>query len=378
MLHSHESGISAVTAGTVATRDVRDRQTISRMDGKKFLLVKGRAGFGNRMLSALTGIAYARLTDRKLLVDWSDDLYSVDGSNVFHRFFQCSLYSPTDDIPATDSVRPSIWRGHLRESCIAMQKRNAPDTTGRSWWELSSIDLTKLDYPEDVVVMWTVVEKVDLFRNHLSATFREFEGATKQAILTTLLREHLILQPEIRRRVAHFKGNHFGKATVGVHVRYSDHRTHLWAILKALNTLLKREPNLQIFLSTDNIAVKEMFEESYPTVITTPHWYPPPGLSLTQTWARPIRAEQGIEALVDLYLLAECEYLIIDTSSSFSYVASHLTRAPRSHIFNVKRRGKRRAKQRRLMWRLWRKLGLFTWGLRVMRMAVKMQRFYSQ
>jgi len=345
---------------------------------RKFLLVKGRAGLGNRMLSALTGILYARLTDRRLLVDWSDPLYSDDGSNAFHRFFRCLSCSPTSGIPATDSVFPSIWRGRLHESSTAMQGRYGPHTSSESWQQLSSIDLTKLDYQEDVVVMYTSTEKVGLLRNHLVARFKELEGVTKQAILSKLLREDLVLQPEIREQVAHFKDNHFGKATVGVHVRYSDHRTHLWAILKVLNTLLKREPNLQIFLSTDNIAVKEMFEESYPTVITTPHWYPPPGLSLTQTWARPIRAEQGIEALVDLYLLAECEYLIIDTSSSFSYVASHLTRAPRSHIFNVKRRGKRRAKQRRLMWRLWRKLGLFTWGLRVMRMAVKMQRFYSQ
>lgn len=348
------------------------------MNGSKFLLVKGRSGLGNRMLSALTGILYARLTDRRLLVDWSDPLYSDDGSNAFHRFFQCSLYGPTDDIPATDSVHPSIWRGRLHESSTIMQGRYGPHTSPESWRQLSSIDLTKLDYQEDVVVMWTSTEQVGLLRHHLAAQFKECEGATKGAILTKLLQEDLILQPEIRERVAHFRDKNFGTATIGVHVRYSDHRVHLWAILKKLNALLKDRPNLKIFLSTDNIAVKEMFEQSYPCVITTPHWYPPPGLSLTKTLTRPNRAEQGIEALVDLYLLAECKYIIIDTSSSFSYVASHLTRAPRSHIFNVKRRGKRRAKQRRLMWRLWRKLGLFTWGLRVMRMAVKMQRFYNQ
>lgn len=348
------------------------------MNGSKFLLVKGRSGLGNRMLSALTGILYARLTDRRLLVDWSDPLYSDDGSNAFHRVFRCLSCSPTSGIPATDSVFPSIWRGHLHESSTVMQGRYRPHTSPESWQQLSSIDLTKLDYQEDVVVMWTSTEKVGLLRDHLSAQFKELEGVTKQAILSKLLREDLLLQPEIRERVVHFKDNQFRMATVGVHVRYSDHRSHLWAILKALNTLLKSEPNLQIFLSTDNIAVKKMFEESYPRVITTPHWYPPPGLSWTSTEICPNRIENSIEALVDLYLLAECDYLIIDTSSSFSLVASLLTRAPRSNIFNVKRRGKRRAKRRRLIWGLWLKLDLFTWGLRVMRMAVKMQRFYNQ
>ncbi len=358
----------------VAMGDVRDPQTRSGVNEKKFVLVKGRGGLGNRMLSALTGIAYARLTDRRLLVDWSDGMYSVDRSNVFNRFYLCSLCNPTDDIPATDSVCPRIWRGHLREGCVDMQRRYGSHVTAEGWWKLSSIDVTKLDYQEDIVVMWTFVEKVSLLRNHFDARFKECEGATKEAILSKLLREHLVLQPEIRERVAHFKANHFGKATVGVHVRYSDHRARLWAILKALNALLKREPNLHIFLSTDNIQIKEMFEESYPGVITTPHWYPPPGSSMTRTTARHDRAESGIEALVDLYLLAECEYLIIDTSSSFSYVASLLTRTPSSNIFNVRRGGKRSRGLRLLTWRLWRMLALHTWGLRVLRKSVRVDR----
>lgn len=365
---------STATAGIVANRDVHDRQTVSRMNEKKFVLVKGRSGFGNRILSALTGIVYARLTDRKLLVDWTDGMYSDEGSNVFHRFFRCSAYDPADDIPATDSVYPSIWRGHLLEGCADMQKRHGPHISVKDWGELSSIDVTKLDYQEDVLVMWTVVEKVSLLSSHLKARFNEFEGATKEVILSKLLREDLVLQPEIRERVARFKGNHFGKLTIGVHVRYSDHRARLWAILKKLNALLKREPNLQIFLSTDNIEIKELFEENYPGVITTPHWYPPPGSSIIHTTTCPGRIESGVEALIDLYLLAECDYLIIDTSSSFSHVASLLTGAHRSHVFNVKRRGKRSRGLRLLTWRLWRMLGLFTWGLRILRTSVRIDR----
>jgi hypothetical protein len=47
-----------------------------------FLLVKGRASLGNRILSALTGILYARLTGRRLLVDWRDEVYSDDGTGL--------------------------------------------------------------------------------------------------------------------------------------------------------------------------------------------------------------------------------------------------------------------------------------------------------
>ena len=106
------------------------------------------------MLCALTGILYGRLTGRRLIVDWTDSAYSSDGSNVFHRFLLCPGCMPADEIPVTDSVRPIIWRGHLRESSIDMHRHygnlNKPGSL-----QTLSVDLTKLDYEEDILVMMT-------------------------------------------------------------------------------------------------------------------------------------------------------------------------------------------------------------------------------
>jgi hypothetical protein len=74
-----------------------------------------------------------------------------------------------------------------------------------------------------------------------------------------------------------------------------------------------------------------------------------------------------VEALIDLYLLAECDYLILDTSSSFSYVARLLASAPARHIVDVSRGQKGFPQVRRLMWRVWLRMGLFTWGLSALR-----------
>src|SRR5262245_46211790 len=124
------------------------------MSQNKFLLVKGSSGLGNRILSALTGILYARLAGRRLLIDWSDDLYSNNKSNVFPSFFQCSACVPIDELPMTDSVSPSIWRGHLYETADYMRSQYRTRENSEIWREFS-IDLTKLDYQEDVAVMWT-------------------------------------------------------------------------------------------------------------------------------------------------------------------------------------------------------------------------------
>ncbi len=79
----------------------------------KYLLVKGKAGLGSRIESLLTFILYAKLSGRRLYVDWSDPTYSNDVSNAFHSFFQRPLVNLNNEIPATDSVSPDIWRGRL-------------------------------------------------------------------------------------------------------------------------------------------------------------------------------------------------------------------------------------------------------------------------
>ena len=215
---------------------------------------------------------------------------------------------------------------------------------------------------------------MDLLRGHFHGPFEPLSQLGTKEILTRLLREDLVLHPEIRECVDQFKAGRFIRKTVGVHVRYSDHRACLWATLKKLNTLLKHEPELQVFLSTDNIQIKNMFEDIYPLVITAPHWYSTPGLRLHGREDCPDLIKSGIEAVVDLYLLAECDYLIIDTSSSFSYIAELLTIAPDSNIFDVKRRGKLPVPFRRLNWRLMFRLGMFSWGLNIFGKFARIQR----
>lgn len=344
------------------------------MNEYKYLIVKGIAGLGNRMLSALTGILYARLAGRRLIIDWSDPVYSSDGSNVFHNFFQCPLVNPDDHVPLTDSVSPSIWRAHLRESAWDMT-----DLYGnfyhRDNWKKFSIDLSKLDYQEDVLVMWSYIERVDYLRPNFRGEFEEFSRKSKKEILSKLLREDLNLHPRIRERVDRFKSDFLRGKTVGVHVRYTDHRARLWSILNRLNNLLKQEPELQIFLATDNIQIKKLFDGKYQGVITTQHWYPAPGLKIHQNPSCPDRLENGIEALIDLYLLAECHYLIIDTSSIFSYVAALLTNAPDSNIFNINSRdrgGKRSHRRLHIIWRLMLGLGLLSWGPGALNLLMKM------
>ena len=95
------------------------------IENQRYVLVKGRSGLGNRLLSTLTALLYARLSGRRLLVDWSDEVYAAGGVNVFPRLFQCTLCDANAVISQTDSVAPSLWRDHLTESSVAVHRRAA-------------------------------------------------------------------------------------------------------------------------------------------------------------------------------------------------------------------------------------------------------------
>src|SRR5947209_11593871 len=100
------------------------------MNSQKILLVKGIAGMGNRILFALTADLYARLSGRRLFIDWSDPLYSSDRQNVFHRLFVHPECKPNFAIPKTDSVFPPTWQGRLYASVNEVVSAHEPKRVG--------------------------------------------------------------------------------------------------------------------------------------------------------------------------------------------------------------------------------------------------------
>lgn len=342
-------------------------------NSNKFLLVKGITGLGDRMLCAAGAMLYARLTGRGLLIDWRDPYYSSDGANVFHRLFTSPVCSPTAGIPITDSVYPALWRGRLDQHAIDIV-RAGKYTPARIRRELS-IDLGMLNYPEDVLVMVEFNAAIDPMRPYFNGAFAELASMPSDRVAGKVLRNDLLPRPEIRARVDRFRRERFHGRTVGVHIRYSDYRVRIFAIIKQLNALLRRQGDLQIFLATDNLAVKEMLENNYARVISTPHWYAEPGAPIHNNFDGPDRTESAIEALIDIYLLANCDYLIFDGASSFSRVASLLSDAPAENKFDVDPSGV--GKKRRWhanVTRMLRGARLTSWGFRILPKLVSIRR----
>ena len=339
---------------------------------EKHLVIKGVAGLGNRISCVLAGILYAQLSARRLVVDWRDPIYSSTGENMFHRLFQSSWCSTSDQIPITDSIYPAVWRGRMHEQAIRVASDHGynPDQIRRNL----SIDISRLDYTEDLVVLVAYSSRLESLRPHFHGAFQELAEMPGHDLLAKLLRDDLILHPKIRTRVENFKREKFAPRTVGVHIRYSDYRVRVLAIIKQLNALLAREPNLQIFLATDNVEIEKLFASNYPGVITTPHWYAKPGIAIHTSSARPEVAESTVEALIDMYLLAECDYLIFDGSSSFARIASLLSKAAAGNQVNVANTGKGNRRVRGIVTRALRRVRFSSWAFRVLPKVVGIRR----
>jgi hypothetical protein len=66
---------------------MESRNYCSRRESSKYLVVKGVAGLGNRIITLQRAINYAKRTKRTLYVEWSDGMFGNTGDNVFYKYF---------------------------------------------------------------------------------------------------------------------------------------------------------------------------------------------------------------------------------------------------------------------------------------------------
>ena len=59
----------------------------------KFIILKSIAGIGNRLSVICDLIKYALATNRVLIIDWTDKMFSEDNSNVCYKYFNININS---------------------------------------------------------------------------------------------------------------------------------------------------------------------------------------------------------------------------------------------------------------------------------------------
>ena len=312
----------------------------------KYLILKGKYGFGNRLQALCQALVYCQLTDRQIIVDWRDARYSDSEVNAFPLLFE-SLGGDTclpDHV--ANSVDPTIWKGMLDKEIDWMKVHFDPDTPAlrreRDVVKNFSISPFKLNSEKQVVVMFDCRFYWNYFANHLHRLPSAWPKTSSKDLLHYLFKTYIIPRYEIRKKVKDFKAAHFSNPTIGIHVRYTDNvygprpLDVLEVYFVAIDKLLKKHPSANLFLATDNQRVEKRFAEKYENLVVMGKQYPDKeNQSLHHRSSELVKVTVAKEALQEMYLLSECNYLIHSSGSTYGNLAAIISEMPNGNLINV-------------------------------------------
>ena len=303
-----------------------------------YLVVKGSggAGLGDKILALIVAAMYARLTDRLLYIDWKDRTYGDATRNYFPDLFQTVGLPLADRLPTAGRTLPSNWAGRL-----ALSLDDIVVADGFSWSRAGgrarySFDQTRLEYDEDVLVMWEM-DQFPMVRELYEAKFPGKTGLTDTQVQAAFFQTHFVVNADVQSRVEQFAADHFAQRLVlGVHVRLTDEseacrrNPTLAAFVRATSRILNESQAATIFLASDNRSVIDRFRSEFgpDRILTIDKWLPQAGMHLHKNPDCPDLLQSARDALVDACLLGRCDWLLASHESSFSRLAAIFSMAP--------------------------------------------------
>lgn len=329
----------------------------------RYLLLKGCAGLGNRLITLLKAIEYSKRANRLLYVDWSDGMFAPEGENAFYKYFDLmdvpftiSFENIENRLESGASVYPKgitfveIKQGIYKNFKLVgtFLSRKLPFFrvlfTSLFKGKISSIlGLQSFQHKIEDCESWiTNIKNVFQERNvQLGAqlsknidrdivVFVDFRPWVKLIDIF----KHVRLKDIYYSKFLNFANqNNLINGAVGVHVRATDKspREQLFKLFAKIDKLVTNEPSLSIFLSSDNPKIEEEFKQRYSgKIIIYPKTLPTDlnGNGIHH-WAMnssdsTIKTKMFEESLADMWILSMCKYLYWQGNSSFSLMSSLL------------------------------------------------------
>ncbi len=306
----------------------------------RYLIIKAKGGFGNRMLSASTGIALAALTDRIPLIDWRDGEYAAKGTNVYPLLFDSPAKIEVSALDHRADVAPDLWKGRLSQHPTDVIHELYPNSHSDPFiYRKLSIPLNHPDVPEPLAVFWSYLPKMARLRRQLRQhpAFRRMnvDQVTRWA-LDRHFRPNQRVVNEVRRIF-----NGCSHPMIGVHIRYTDRKVPLEPLLHEVHLLRKRVPAAGLFLATDNHAVQNRVRETHPDVVVISKALGDDAHSIHEHLRHDDPLREAENALIDMWALAHCHWLIHSRHSTFSVAAALIGGIPRGRQIDVDRHNPR-------------------------------------
>lgn len=81
---------------------------------KRYLIVKGICGLGNRLMTLANALEYSKKTGRIISIDWCDGMFASKGVNAFTEYFQITNFAWQEEINTHKEDVASFYPDVLR------------------------------------------------------------------------------------------------------------------------------------------------------------------------------------------------------------------------------------------------------------------------
>lgn len=310
-----------------------DQLHVISQHGERYVLVKAfrGGGLGDALRAVILALLYAEQTDRRVVVDWSDGSFDLEGEEAFSKLFR--LNEPHGQVSLAHlqeecSVIPEIWRGKLSRSMRSLWLEHRITGWNRGFARQTFSFDQQRDHQETVCVMWDF----DSLSNY------------KQSEIQQVVRKFFCLAPALQQKCQDFVSSKFQQSMLGVHIRAANEAkaaskfSSKSSIQKTVEALLDSSALEGIFLSTDHLPTQEWFLSVFPGTVVRNKPFPKDGSALHLTDFGQARLEQTQDALIDMCLLSSCQAIVHPGCSSFSLCATYLSNLPEESLFALSSR----------------------------------------
>ncbi|MFH8251576.1 nodulation protein NodZ [Microbacterium sp. B2969] len=303
---------------------------------ERFLLIKAKGGFGNRILSAATGIVLAEMTARTAIIDWRDGEYLPEGEDAYPLLFESPTRRKPGEFDQRTDVEPALWRGRLDEHPTHVISDLFPNDHSNPFiYRRLSIDLAHPSVDDDLAVFWSYLPKMSRVRRR-ARRLPVFRGMSSAQLSEWALTRYFRPNQRVSREVdALFEGR--SRPIIGVHIRYTDRKVSLDQIFRATEKLRRKVPTATIFLATDNQGVQERFRSRFTDVFVIDKVLGDDDNSLHEHVVVDDPLREAENALIDMWALARCDWLVHSRHSTFSVAAALIGGIPRSRQRDIDR-----------------------------------------
>lgn len=298
---------------------------------KKYLIVKGCAGIGNRLATVVAAIQYCDRNNRILVIDWADGQLDEKGLNAFHTCFvlqNFNRYATIDEIENWDRLSHSseLFKAdrHAGLYDLYVHKSN-------SFFNRLPVKFFPKGWFRTLREKWQPLKPGSAplcFGNDLPDNL-PFDIVYFVDFLPVIQYEQLVhyinLQPRMQAIVNDYAAARRLNEAIGLHVRFTDKKPEKKLSL-VINYLKKHKGDTQLFLCTDSAEVETLFRENFEDVILYPKNLPVLSGEGLHQWAlynneEKLKRKMYEESIAEMFLLSKCGKLLYQGNSTFSLVS---------------------------------------------------------